>query len=211
MTLPIVFGSKTQLMNFFTKFIIDDRLASLKNDVDRCVPPTGAKKESTGYAPFPALLYCFSIIDLLGATYAGNARSHQTSDNAAKYMKKYMKYPDDKISLLMKIYRHKIVHLSQPKGAMLYSGQLISWGHDEMNPTAHLVIDSNPGDFPIYDYGQIHCDGRFIVSIWALRDNIIQSVTRTPDGYFEDLKNNIDLQNKFLTAVNQIFDPVITD
>jgi hypothetical protein len=198
-------------MNFAKKFIIDDRLASLDNDVNRCLPVSGSKKESTGYAPFPALMYCFSIIDLLGAIYAGNARSHQTTENPSKYMKKYMKYPDDKISLLMKIYRHKIVHLSQPKGAMLYNGHIISWEHDENNPNTHLTIDPNQGDFPIFDYGVIHCHGKFIVSIWVLRDDIMDSVTRIPGGYYEDLQNDVDLRNKFVAAINQIFDPVITD
>jgi hypothetical protein len=32
-----------------------------------------------------------------------------------------------------------------------------------------------------------------------------------PGGYMEDSRNNTDLQSKFVTAINQIFDPVITD
>jgi len=40
------------------EFIVKDRLASLENDVN-CYLPT-AKIEAAEYAPFPALMYCFS-------------------------------------------------------------------------------------------------------------------------------------------------------
>jgi hypothetical protein len=62
--IPIVFDS----LLFAEEFIVKDRLTSLENDVNRCLPTT--KEAVAGYVPFPALLYCFSIIDLLGSIYA---------------------------------------------------------------------------------------------------------------------------------------------
>jgi hypothetical protein len=118
--IPIVFKDDMKLMHFAEEFIVKDRHNSLENDVNRCLPTT--KIEAAGYAPFPALLHCFSIVDLLGSLYAGNARSGNTTDNAARYMEKYLNYPKDKLRLLQKIYRHKIVHLSQPKFAMPLHG-----------------------------------------------------------------------------------------
>jgi hypothetical protein len=119
-TLPIVFKDEVQLLSFAEEFIVRNRLASLENDVNRCIPIPCAKIEETGYAPFPALMYCFSVIDLLGSLMAGNARSGNTTDNAGRYMEKYLHIPKEKLRLLQKIYRHKLVHLSQPKFAMLY-------------------------------------------------------------------------------------------
>jgi hypothetical protein len=84
-----------------------------------CIPSQEAKIEDPSYAPFPALMYCFSIIDLLGSLMAGTARGGNTTDNARRYMEKYLDIPLDKVRLLQKIYRHKLVHLSQPKFAML--------------------------------------------------------------------------------------------
>jgi hypothetical protein len=46
-------------------------------------------------------------------------------------MKDFLKYPLNKLQLLQKIYRHKIVHLSQSKSAMSYNNQIIAWKHDE--------------------------------------------------------------------------------
>ncbi len=118
-TLPIVFKDEQQILTFAEEFIVKDRLASLQNDVNRCIPSRDAKIEDTCYAPFPALMYCFSLLDLLGSLMAGTARSGNTTDNARRYMEKYLDIPLDKVRLLQKIYRHKLVHLSQPKFAML--------------------------------------------------------------------------------------------
>jgi hypothetical protein len=93
--IPIVFEDDIDLMHFAEEFIVKDRLASLENDVKRCLPMQSAKIEAAEHASFPALMYCFSIVDLLGSLYAGNARSGNTTDNAARYMEKYLNYPND--------------------------------------------------------------------------------------------------------------------
>jgi hypothetical protein len=210
-TLPIVFNNTHEMITFAERFIVNDRLRSLENDVNRCVPTPAAKTEPSGYAPFPALMYCFSVIDFLGALLAGNARSGNTTENSAKYMKRYLGYSDDKLRLLQRIYRHKIAHLSQPKSAMIYNGQIIAWRHDENIPSKHLGIDPVPRIIDILGLGKIHCNGEYIVSIWVLKDDIKKSVIKSPGGYLEELKKDIDLQHKFVIAVNQIYDPVITD
>jgi hypothetical protein len=210
--IPIVFEDDIDLMHFADEFIVKDRLASLENDVNRCLPMKSAKIEAAEYAPFPALMYCFSIVDLLGSLYAGNARSGNTTENALRYIGKYMNYSEDKRRLLLRIYRHKIVHLSQPKFAMLYDKQVIAWKHEEGVTSRHLTIDPVPGYVNIPGRsGKIYCNAQYIISIVTLKDDIKNSVERSPDGYMEDLRNNTDLQSKFVTAINQIFDPVITD
>ena len=206
----ITFRDKVELMSFANKFVVDDRLNSLENDVYRCVPRDQDKSERTCNAPFPALLYCFSIIDLLGALYAGNACSGDTTKNSENYMKDFLKYQPDKLRLLQKIYRHKIVHLSQPKPAMQYNNQIIAWKHDENDPSKHLTIDPTPGTGYIYGKVKIQCDGLYIVSIWALKDDIKGSVLRSGDGYLAKLSTDVQLQTKFTDAVNQIFVPAIT-
>jgi len=184
-------------MSFANKFVVDDRLNSLENDVYRCVPRVQDKSEGTEYAPFPALLYCFSIIDLLGALYAGNARSGQTVKNSENYMKDFLKYPLDKLQLFQKIYRHKIVHLSQPKSAMSHNNQIIAWKHDENDLSKHLTISLIPRTVDIYGKAKIQRDGLYIVSTWALKNDIKDSVLRSGDGYLARLSTDIDLQKKF--------------
>ena len=207
--LPIIFKDDIELMEFAKKFV-DDRMDSLENDVERSLPVDN--KEGPADAPFPALMYCFSIIDLLGSLFAGNAQSRKTTENSVRYFVKYL-YPKDKLSLdklslLQKIYNHKLVHLSQPKFAMLYNRQIIAWKHDERDPSRHLTIEQKPGVAKILgSFGNIHCDAQYIVSIKALKNDIKSSVTQ----YLADLENDADLQNKFVTAINQIYDPIVTD
>lgn len=77
------------------------------------------------------------------------------------------------------------------------------------NPTSkHLTIEQKPDDATILgSFRKIHCDAQYIISIKALKNDIKPSVTQ----YLADLKNDVDLQNKFVTAINQIYDPVVTD
>ena len=122
-----------------------------------------------------------------------------------------MDYSKDEAILLQKMYRHKIVHLSAPKAALLYNEKIISWSHNEMAPEKHLSIVDSSGDIDIYGFGNIHYDRGRIVSIWRLREQITDSVIRPMNGYLAQLEANTDLQNKFVTAINQIFDPVVID
>ncbi|MDQ6864367.1 MAG: hypothetical protein M3044_11135 [Thermoproteota archaeon] len=105
-TLPIIFKDPSELMAFTRDFIVRDRLNSLAKDIERCLPQKKLNEGEPSPAPFPALMYCLSIIDLLGALYSANARSGKTTENARKYMERFfLKYPQEKLTLLWQIYR----------------------------------------------------------------------------------------------------------
>jgi hypothetical protein len=74
------FIDNTERIKFAEKFLIDDRLKSLEYDVNRCL----VNDSNNYYSPIPALMYCFSMIDLLGALYAGNAKGGDTTTNSKK-------------------------------------------------------------------------------------------------------------------------------
>ena len=85
---PITFIDADERMQLAEDFIVKDKIASLENDVERCLPYT--KLEHTCHAPFPALLYCFSVIDLLGSLLEGNATGGDTTGNSRKYMEDHL-------------------------------------------------------------------------------------------------------------------------
>jgi hypothetical protein len=62
-------------------------------------------------------------------------------------------------------------------------------------------------------YGKISLEGdcEFVISILQFKDEIVDSVTRSDDGYLEKLHSDEKLRYKFITAINQIFDPNIID
>ena len=86
--------------------------------------------------------------------------------------------------------------------------QIIVWKHDENDLSKHLT-SLTPGTVDIYGKAKIQADGLDIVSIWALKNDIKDSVLRSGNGYLARLSTDMDLQKKFTEAVNQIFDPAI--
>lgn len=200
--------------------MLKERTDSLKNDVKRCCLDTC---EDSQFAPFPALLYCFSTIDLLGALYGGNAEG-DSPKQSRNYMVDIMRYPMEKVFLMQEIFRHKIVHLAQPEPKITIDSSIIdnklkgkaydglkaylkkriefglySWGIEHRDRAKHLTIES---------LGKEGQDDRFRfwVTIWSLVEDIVDSVYK-PNGYLHRLeKNEDDLQRKFETAVKQIFE-----
>jgi hypothetical protein len=66
-------------------------------------------------------------------------------------------------------------------------------------------------DVDIFGLSKIRCQEKFIVSIRVLREDVKKSVIKSPGGYLEDLNNDPELQSKFVTAINQIYDPILVD
>src|SRR5215217_3637812 len=107
-----LFSDVNDLIKYSRKFV-KDRINSLEKDVKYCLIETNFPIK---YAPFPALLYCFSTIDLLGSLFEGDASgTADTTNNSKRYMKFFMNYTKEQSDLLIDIFRHKLVHLAQPK------------------------------------------------------------------------------------------------
>lgn|GEM_PF-3462459 len=122
-------------------------------------------------------------------------------------MKKYMKYNSDDVELILKMYRHKIVHLAMPKPIIEHNGKYLSWKLHDENSNNHLKKDNIPRDISIFGYRKDYYDEKFIINIQKFKDDIIESITRPTDGYLAELKNDGQLQKKFEIAINQIYDP----
>jgi len=194
------FTEQIELIRFAKGFIIE-RIDSLEKDVGHCLQEP--------FAPFPALLYCFSTIDLLGALLAGNAtRNAHTAQQSRDYMRCFMSYTEEQSLLLQSLFRHKIVHLAQPKAVIEYNSQLISWRYWHENQERHLQLEKLPdgSKVQITSSWEIQCDREFNISIRHLVKDIRDSV-ENPNGYLESLAKKLDLQDCFEKAIEQIFDP----
>jgi hypothetical protein len=201
----IKFANDKQLIDFAIDFLVKDRLKSLNYDVDRCLKPDNNNSNS----PLPALLYCLAMIDLLGALFKGNAKGRATTQNSKDYMVTFMKYSTDEAELLQQVYRHKTVHLSAPMISIIHKGKTISWKLHDTSRADHLSINSEKGDIDLFGCGSIHYDGKFIVDIPTLKDDIQQSVEKKPDGYLAMLENDSSLKLNFKEAINEIYKPII--
>ncbi|MFH1282154.1 MAG: hypothetical protein ABII27_00640, partial [bacterium] len=162
---------------------------------------------SEPYAPFPAILLCFATIDLLGALSNGDAsRKAKTSEQSADYMKKYMNYTDEQAQLFIKIFRHKIVHLAQPKAVTEYNGKKVTWRYWHNNAEHHLNLSKlkEAVEVSITSAYSIKADYEFEISIMHIVKDISNSVKK-PEGYLHSLETNVDLQDRFEKAISEIY------
>lgn len=136
------------------------------------------KRQGVQRAPFPAILYCLAVIDLLGALLSGDAsRNSNTTQNAKQYMETYMKYGEEQAALLQQVFRHKLVHLAQPKFVKEYEGDMVAWAliHPS-DRSRHLKKVPKFGSIPHIDGFRIQYDHLFCVSITDLVKDIEDSV-----------------------------------
>lgn len=197
---------------------LKERINALNKDVIHCLHKP--------YAPFPAILTCFSTIDLLGALYKGESekrskaakkgkktkpRPPPTGANSRRYMKRFMHYKSENIRLLQEIFRHKTVHLAQPKPAIYDKNRMIAWRYYHYRSSKHLVLQriSPISKLKIKTPYDIYCNYGFSISITRLKNDIKDSVFRKPDGYLEMLKGDHNLQMLFRRAMYGIYNPFI--
>ena len=203
------FMDSNELIKFAEKFV-EENVNRLETIVDHClyeIPEAGKKGV---YATFPAILYCFSTIELLGALCAGKAIKTvqpSTVQQSKNYMKDYMKYNNYTCELLMQIFRHKLTHIAEPKPIIDYNGDLITWEYKH-EPGNHLDIEdlSPPVKKKVTSKIELEIDHIFRISI----SDFVKDIRTSTLHYLKDLKvNKNNLQNKFDDARYQIFSTAI--
>jgi hypothetical protein len=205
-----ILSNAIDLVNFASKLIKRERLPSLKKDVETCVHNA---------CSFPAILYCFSTIDMLGALYKGDMKPGNTTKNSAEYMVKFMKnngvnYTENQVRLLQKIYRHKIVHIAQPRPLIEIDSNKITWRYDDEDITKHLTVETASNPQPITAFltpYSMYFNQVFVISILKLAHDVEDSVIRPNDGYWDMFSNNLlidgkGLQDNFRSAISDMYD-----
>lgn len=186
------FANQHDLLNHAKDFI-KTRMDALKKDIDHCI-------KTQPYAPFPALIYCFSNIDLelfiqeeliRLLLQQKDLKGIPQHNNLKKYMKDFMGYNEEKSTLLQCIFRHKLVHLAEPLLSVIeYKSRLIAWKYNHYNTVNHLIFvpaSTANNKIQITANRDIHFDEVFEISILGLANDIINSVYKA-DGYIESLQ-----------------------
>ena len=201
------FANQHDLLNHAKDFI-KTRMDVLKKDIDHCI-------KTQPYAPFPALIYCFSNIDLelfiqeeliRLLLQQKDLKGIPQHNNLKKYMKDFMGYNEEKSTLLQCIFRHKLVHLAEPLLSVIeYKSRLIAWKYNHYNTVNHLIFvpaSTANNKIQITANWDIHFDEVFEISILGLANDIINSVYKA-DGYMESLEKNSSLQSHFENAIEE--------
>lgn len=203
------FSEKNELLRFAKDFL-SRRTTSLENDVKRCLALGRPFDDHSQPAAFPAIMYCFSTIDLLGALYKGDAtKNANTTQQSADYMKQFMFYTDEETRLLQHLFRHKIVHLAEPNAVINDNDRFISWAYCHAKHDKHLKLAVEPSiraNREITSRIRFTITHRFTISITHFQRDICESVQR-PNGYLATLEKEPELQRLFDIAVGQIYNP----
>jgi hypothetical protein len=192
------FTDKNELKRFARNFI-KERIDSLKKDVNHCLQ---------GSATFPALLYCMSTIYLLGELYTLNSQT-DTTTNSIAYIRQVMGYSQVQSDLIMKLFRHKLVHLAQPRPIAVYpdkSNNVVTWRYVHSDNSKHLILENMPPNTKIQikiDW-EIEVNQIFTIGIWQLVEDIEDSVY-SHGGYIDSLQNDDDIQKKFSKFIEEIY------
>lgn len=136
------YSNSSNLLQFANK-IISDKIKSMKNDI--LLYLRGNDLEKLQPAHFAALLICFSVIDFLASLYGGNAKTDSPITKQTKeFMHDFLSYTEDQRNLLLSIYRHKWVHISQPCPIVAYKVDTFSWRiyHDNKNEHLNLKVEN---------------------------------------------------------------------
>lgn len=196
------FANLNEMIKFSRDFV-KERIKSLEKDVQYCLRENNSPIQ---YAPFPALLYCFSTIDLLGSLFEGEAsRKADTTNNSKKYIRWFINYTIEQTNLLTDIFRHKLVHLAQPK--MIYKdnqGKKFTWIYYHNSAEKHLKIEEANYTINITSTYSIRITHQFNIGIMQLMLDIKDSVERST-GYLNALETIPTLQTNFINAIEQIY------
>src|SRR5918996_83354 len=194
------FANTTDLL-YHARDTVENAVNSLWRDVNNCL------KNKLEPAPFPAILFCFSTIDLLGALVSGRAHKNaHTTAQSIQYMTCFMDYSTENATILIDLFRHKLVHLAQPSPLIRYGLQVITWKHHHQDRRFHLIKTppeqgSEIGDVPSHWHIQVTHEFNISIIDFAID---IKNSAMGPNGYFEILEKSPYLQAKYELATNQI-------
>jgi len=184
-------------LDFVVRFITG-KMDTLQKDVNHCLQEP--------FAPMPAILWCVSCIDLLGALHGGRASHKGTTERSRKYMEELMDYTAEQVDLILNVFRHKLVHLAQPGPISSYKDKTVAWQYVHEYTLDHLTLQDYQKDIVIRPGLVVHVDQVFTLGITQFMQDIRCSVFK-PGGYLQKLKTVSDILQRCKNAVREIFTP----
>jgi len=194
------------------KLILEERIRSLRNDFLLCSQNLVISGEKVQNAPFPILMYAFAAIDYFSSLWVGwndpkgknkkknyNSDTRNHTDRIIEFMERYLNYPTNSSRIAVAIFRHKLMHTAEPRVITIKGkNERHYWGTDFNFNKKHLLpqkVNPDPND-PCYDHYE------FWISIPQLISDIETGVFG-PNGYFQDLIKDEDLQSKYKNCIEE--------
>jgi hypothetical protein len=145
-------------------------------------------------------------VDAPAALAAGRAdKDAPTTKQAASYLTTYMGYTAEEVRLVQQLFRHKLVHLAEPRSVVRDDqGRLISWEYWHVPHEARrTVVPVGPTELVISLGWSVSYDHRFLLSI----PTFVEEIAASADRYLARLATDPELRTKFEQAVETIYSP----
>ena len=172
---------------------VEQAVNSLRRDVKNCL------KSEIEPAPFPAMLFCFATINLLGSLFT--RRADKGADDkliSIFYMTRFMQYSTEN-AILIELFGHKLAHLAQPNPLVRYGLERVTWRHHQHDRQFHLKkipLDSG-------SHWHIPVTHEYNISINDFAKDIRDSAMGL-NGYYNTLEYSPYLQSNYELAINRI-------
>ncbi|HZA70114.1 MAG TPA: hypothetical protein VE548_10480, partial [Nitrososphaeraceae archaeon] len=114
--------------------------------------------------------------------------------------------PPEQAELILKVFRHKLVHLAELGPLSRYKGKTIGWQYDHEYTLDHLTLLNLQGETVTKLGPTEHVDQVFTLGITQFMQDIRCSVFK-PGGYLDKLKTDADTFRLCKDAIREIDTP----
>jgi hypothetical protein len=175
---------------------ITEKLSSLDNDFQRAFINLPNLQSS----PFPITMYSLSIIDNFSALESGwseqdrRLRRFQT-ERMVQFCTDRLHYPLMESKILVAIYRHSLMHTSQPQLIRDQNGMRYGWS----------LANSDSNNMKIISYPSNNATNVQLLHIGLGQIiNDLRTAMLGDKGYMQQLRKNTLLQQNYVTCMNEI-------
>jgi hypothetical protein len=190
-----------------------ERVETFDKDIAICL----RTDERNRHAYMPALIACTGMIELFACLLCGDLEAKGVG-RIVNFAKRFMNpehYSETALKVLWHVFRHKVAHVSKPYGVQHLAELdadgnrgLVTWEVTEYDREPAIQIAIAPGTIPS-DRRPAWRSGCYthICSIHLptlARD--IRNAISGPEGYFERVRKESDLQENFRKCMDQCFE-----
>ncbi len=181
------------------KLELTQRLDSLKNDFARAYIDIPGSP-NIAVSPFPIVMYCMATLDLFSGLWAGWSDSkNRKSDTRSQtqrmvdFLTTFMGYPVNKSSIMIQMYRHKLMHTSEAR-------QLLN------STTGEIYLMNISPSLKSSDYLAVIQKAKYKWLQFGV-ENFIDDLEDAIFGngkYYDQLTTNETLQSNFITCWTEL-------
>lgn len=179
---------------------LKNKIKSLRNDYSRAFIDITSKRIQP--SPFPITMFVMSVVDYFSSLLAGWSKSdrslgHFQTTRMVDFCQNELGYGSQESRTLVKIYRHSLMHTSDPKVIRDNTANItIGWSISDVD-SKHMSLQPYPNLPSATDIRLLH------IGIKNLIDDL-DNFVKSPRGFLDRLSKERTVQNNFESCKQEI-------